>query len=163
MFKRIVLWLVIKFLTPRDRLQLVVDDGFLNSPRHTIDNLYHVAHSNRKGKAFESFDRLAAKRLSEIDVSGSMFIVTLFALRAKLITCPDPNCAGDEYRNFFREVNIIKEHNNRLKVSKDLIELVRKETLFDNDKDITLMAHVLQHNDIDPDTVTAFFTDGESK
>ncbi|ABY63105.1 hypothetical protein ST201phi2-1p278 [Pseudomonas phage 201phi2-1] len=158
MFKQFILWLVTKLLTPRDRLQLVVDDGFLANPRRTIDNLYHVAHSNKHGVKFESFDRVSAKRLSEFDISGSVYIAVLFALHDKLIACTGGSCFEEEVRNFFHKVNTIKGHGNRLKVSKDLFELVRKETLFANEQDINLVAHVLQHQYIDTEATTKFLT-----
>lgn len=163
MLKQFIVWLVTKFLTVRDIAQLVVDNGFKESPRLIIDRLYNVAHSSKDARPFDSFERVAAKKLSETDLSGSLFITVLFALQAKLMCCASNHCQETEYKEFFRKVNVIKQHTNPLKVRKDLYELVRKETFFGNELDITLAANVLQHSYIDPEIITKFLTTGASK
>lgn len=163
MFKSFILWLVTKFLTPRERLQLVVEDGFVKDPRRIINNLYHLAHSNVKNKTLVPFDRVAAKALSEYDLSGNVFVTVLFALKQKLFRCGSDECAGDDYREFFRKVNIIKDHSNRLKVTKDLTNLIISETTFGTEQDITLVVNVLQHQYLDPEIIAKFLTVGETK
>lgn len=163
MFKKFILWLVVKFLTPRERLQLVVNDNFADNPRRVIDNLYHLTHSDIKTKTFEPFARVAAKALAEYDLSGNVYVTVLYALKQKLFRCPVAQCASDDYLEFFRKVNIIKDHSNRLKVTKDLTNLIISETTFGTEQDITLVVNVLQHQYLDPEIIAKFLTAGESK
>lgn len=163
MFKSFILWLVTKFLTARERLQLVVKDGFADDPRRVINNLYHLAHSDGKGKTLVPFDRIAAKALSEYDLSGNVYVTVLFALKQKLYRCGSEQCEGNDYLEFFRKVNIIKDHSNRLKVTKDLTNLIISETTFGTDQDVALVVNVLQHQYLDPEIIAKFLTAGESK
>lgn len=163
MFKKFILWLVVKFLTPRERLQLVVNDNFADNPRRVIDNLYHLTHSDPKTKTFEPFARVAAKALAEYDLSGNVYVTVLYALKQKLFRCRSENCEVYDYLEFFRKVNIIKDHSNRLKVTKDLTNLIISETTFGTEQDITLVVNVLQHQYLDPEIIAEFLTAGESK
>lgn len=158
MLKQFITWLVTKFLTKRETFALIVDRWFVESPRGAIELLYHIAYRSEAKHAIVPFDTIAAKKLTEGSLANNVYIATLLSLKTQLLHCSAKGCDESAFKEFFREVARIKDQSSVLKVRKELIDHVRKNTLYVVQGDINLAAHVLQESYIDPEIITTFLT-----
>lgn len=165
MLKRLIMWLVKKLFTPMDIAKVAANADFIENPLRVINRLYHAAYSTEQVQqtGILPFEYVAAKRLSEHDLPGSIYIVVLLALQNRLIYCVPGACRPEDYEAFFNKVNTIKTNSNYLKVRKELTDLVCKETLFTDESDMTLVVSVLQQLPINPKLASTFITTGSLK
>ena len=158
MLKKFITWLVIKFLSKRETFALIVDRWFVESPRGAIELLYHIAYLSDAKSTIVPFDTIAAKKTAEGSLADNVYVATLLSLKKHFINCGDKDCDEAGIKEFFREVVRIKNQSSVLKVRKELIDHVRKNTLYVTEADVTLAAHVLQESYIDPEIIAVFLT-----
>lgn len=158
MLKQFITWLVTKFLTKRETFALIVDRWFVESPRGAIELLYHIAYRTETKRTIVPFDTLAATKVAEASLVNNVYMAVLLALKKKLIICASKECREAEVRTFFAEAERIKQHSSVLKVRKELFDHVRKQTLFTDERDIALVAHVLQDTYTHVEAASKFIT-----
>lgn len=147
MLVNIILWLVNKYLTKRQIFSYIADRWLSNSPYGTVEYLYDAGPDISP----DFRDRIAAHRLVENNhfISASLKLVLEY-LRDRVNSCGDSDCEEADTLEFFRKVNIAKNHKSHLKVRKDLFDLVQRETTVTDMLAVEMIAAILENVVIDP-------------
>lgn len=163
MFKRLLLWLVTRFLTIRDISGYVVKHAFLKNPTWVVQEMINQGnklHTPPNGfpKSMTQFSANAL--LHHLGYSGSLYILTLLKIKEYVCYC-SPDCNEEALTKFFKDVQAIKEENaNPLKLRKELTGYIIANLKMAGYSETIDIVNVLTQQHLHQESAVKFLTTG---